>query len=379
MGQTKNIIIIGSAYPLRGGGIASFNERLAREFIRQGFNTTIYSFSLQYPGFLFPGKTQFSNEISPQDLKIKSIINSVNPVSWLKTGNEIKNLKPDIVVVRYWLPFMAPALGTILRRIKKNSFTQIICIADNIIPHEKRFADKFLTKYFIKPVDAFIAMSENVLNDLKVFTNKPTQLVSHPLYDNFGERISKDEARKKLGISAADKVILFFGFIRKYKGLDILLEAFSIARFKVEKLKLLIAGEFYDNRKSYDELIEVMGLQDDLILHTEFIPDSEIKFYLCAADCVIQPYRTATQSGVTPLALHFEKPVIVTNVGGLPSLVSETGIGLVAEPNAPDIAEKVVRYFNLGEDYFLPHLRVQKTKHTWDNIVQAILSLSNSR
>ena len=372
----KKIIIIGPAYPLRGG-LASYDERLAREFSSSGFDTTIYTFSLQYPGFLFPGTTQYSSDPKPKDLKINVSINSVDPFNWIKIGNQLKKLKPDIIVVRYWLPFMGPCLGTILRRAKKNDYTKVVCIADNIIPHEKRMGDKPFTKYFLKPIDAFITMSEKVLSDLRIFAkDKPAQFIPHPLYDNFGDRISKEEARKKLGIDIEDKIILFFGFIRKYKGLDILLEAMRILKTSDQKIKLLVAGEFYEDKTFYTDLINSLNIKDELILHTEFIPDSEVKFYLCAADCVVQPYRNATQSGVTPLSYHFEKPMIVTNVGGLPSLVPDKKAGLVAEPNASDIAAKILQYFQLGEDYFLPHLREEKKNYSWHNMVHAILNLA---
>ncbi len=373
---TQKIIIIGPAYPLRGGGIATFNERLAKEFIDEGFDTTIYTFSYQYPSFLFPGKTQHSSEPPPQNISIKIKINSVNPFNWISVGNELKKLKPDILVVRYWLPFMGPCLGTILRKVKKNHHTKVICIADNILPHEKRPGDKIFTRYFIKPVDGFITMSEKVLSDLKQFTNREALFIPHPLYDNFGEKISKAEARKKLHISTDDRVILFFGFIRKYKGLDILLEAFKILKSatKIPNLKLLIAGEFYDDEKNYETLLNHAAIKNDLILHTQFISNSEVKYYLCAADCVIQPYRSATQSGVTPLAYHFEIPMIVTNVGGLPSLVPDKKAGLIAEPNAESIANKIEEYFELGEEFFWPGLREEKKKYSWENMVKAILN-----
>src|SRR6185312_5365098 len=372
----QKIIIIGPAYPLRGGGIATFNERLAKEFIDQGFDTAIYTFSYQYPSFLFPGTSQYSTEPAPQGIPIKIKINSINPFNWIKVGNELKKIKPDIVVVRYWMPFMAPCLGTILRKIKKNKHTKIVCIADNIFPHEKFPLEKLLTKYFIKPVDAFITMSEKVLADLhQINKNKRAQFIAHPLYDNFGEKISKEEARKKLGLSTDDKVVLFFGFIRKYKGLDILLEAFKklITSQKIADLKVLIAGEFYEDEKNYQPLLNDPALKDHLILHTHFIANTEVKYYLCAADCVIQPYRSATQSGVTPLAYHFEIPMIVTNVGGLPSLVPDKKVGLVAEPNAESIAEKITEYFDLGEDHFLPFLKEEKKKYSWKVMVSAIL------
>ena len=374
---SKNIIIIGPAHPLRGG-LASYNERLAREFQQQGHTVTIYTFSLQYPGFLFPGTTQFSSEPAPEDLSIKIVINSINPFNWIKIGNQIKKNKPDLVVVRYWLPFMGPCLGSILRLVKKNNYTKIVCIADNIIPHEKRFGDNAFTKYFIKPIDGFITMSQKVLSDLNQFAkDKPAKYVAHPLYDNFGERINKSEARKNIGIETEIPIVLFFGFIRKYKGLDILFDAINLLKKSSEKsinIKFLIAGEFYEDRKPYDEQIKKLGIEDALILHTDFIPDSEVKNYFCAADVVIQPYRNATQSGVTPLAYHFEIPMIVTNVGGLPSLVPDYKVGLIAEPDAESIAKKIKEYFSLGTAHFTPALSEEKKKYSWNIMANQILN-----
>lgn len=374
-----SVIIIGPAHPLRGG-LASYDERLAKAFMDKGYDTTIYTFSYQYPTFLFPGTTQYSTEPAPENISIKVKINSVNPFNWINIGNELRKLKPDIIVVRYWLPFMAPCLGTILRRVKKNKHTKIICIADNIFPHEKRPGDKVFTNYFLKPIDGFITMSEKVLADLHQFAKgKRAQFVPHPLYDNFGEKINKKEARERLQINLQDKVILFFGFIRKYKGLDILLNAMKLLQQNpsTQNIKLLIAGEFYEDEKNYQELLNDPLIKDKLILHTEFISDSMVKYYLCAADCVIQPYRNATQSGVTPLAYHFETPMIVTNVGGLPSLVPDKKVGLIAEPGAESIAEKVKEYFDLGEEFFLAHLREEKKKYSWNNMVEAIINKAN--
>ena len=241
----SSIVIIGSAYPLRGGGLASFNERLAREFQSQNDNTTIYTFSLQYPSFLFPGTSQYSSEPAPKNLNIKVCINSINPLNWIRIGNELKKLQPDIIVVRYWLPLMGPCLGTILRIAKKNHHTKIICIADNVLPHEKRIGDKQFTSYFIKSIDGFVTMSEKVLDDLRLFTNKPAQKIVHPLYDNFGERLDKVEARKYLKLNVEDKIILFFGFIRKYKGLDILLDAMKTIKDCLQHLSRLKQYNLY--------------------------------------------------------------------------------------------------------------------------------------
>jgi glycosyltransferase involved in cell wall biosynthesis len=375
--QGKHIVIIGPAHPLRGG-LASYNERLAQEFQQKGNKVTIYTFSLQYPGFLFPGTTQFSTEPAPTDLTIRVCINSINPINWLLIGNELKKIKPDIIVVRYWLPFMGPCLGTILRIVKQNKKTRIVCIADNIIPHEKRPGDLPFTKYFLKSVDACITMSEQVLKDLKhISPNMPAKFVAHPLYDNFGEKISQSSARKILNIDENISIVLFFGFIRKYKGLDILFESISILKksnYLKGQIKFLIAGEFYEDRKSYDELIAKLGIEEDLILRTDFIPDSEVKNYLCSADVVIQPYRSATQSGVTPLAYHFEVPMIVTNVGGLPALVPHEKVGLVSEPDASSIAKTIQQFFAENPNRFLPGLVEEKKKYSWDVMANEIMS-----
>ncbi len=371
----NKIIIIGPAHPLRGG-LASYNERLAKEFIDEGHDATIYTFSYQYPSFLFPGTTQFSTEPAPANIPIHVKINSVNPLNWIAVGNELKNLKPDVIVVRYWLPFMGPCLGTILRIVKKNKHTQIVCIADNIIPHEKRPGDTVFTRYFLKPIDRFITMSEKVLQDLKQFAkDKPAKFVPHPLYDNFGEKISKEEARQHLNITGDVHIVLFFGFIRKYKGLDILLNSIKLlnTEYGVKNIRLLVAGEFYEDEKNYEQLLNDPEIKPYLILHTQFISDSEVKYYLCAADCVVQPYRSATQSGVTPLAYHFEVPMIVTNVGGLPSLVPDGKAGLIAEPNAENIAEEIIEYFSRGKEFFTPFLKVEKKKYSWKVMTEAIL------
>jgi len=373
----NKVVIIGPAHPLRGG-LASFNERLARQFQQQGWQASIFTFSLQYPGFLFPGTTQYSSEPAPADIDIHVCINSINPISWLAVGNRLKKLAPDIIVVRYWLPFMGPALGTILRLAKSNAHTKVVCIADNILPHEKRPGDQQFTQYFIKPVDGFITMSDKVMNDLRTFTQKPAVQVVHPLYDNFGAIVDKQLAKLHLGIDPDTNIILFFGFIRQYKGLDLLLEAMHllqqqrVADPSIQIPILLVAGEFYEDRKTYDELVAKYQLSNLLILKTEFIADSEVKYYLSAADFVIQPYRNATQSGVTPLAYHFEKPMLVTNVGGLPQMVPHKQAGIVTEPTPIAIAEGILQLYQLGEGHFLPYLIEEKKKYSWDNLVAAI-------
>ena len=369
----KKVIIIGSAWPLRAGGLATFNERLAKQFIQEGFDTSIYTFSLQYPNFLFPGSTQLSNEPAPTHLIIKACINSINPLNWLKVGNELRKFKPDYIVVRFWMPFFGPCLGTILKLVNRNKFTQIICIADNVIPHEKRMGDTLLTKYFFSSIHRFVTMSEKVNQDLKTFTKKPSINIVHPIYDNFGDIISKEEARKHLDLPVNEKIILFFGFIRKYKGLDLLLEAMNKASIKEANIKLLIAGEFYDNKEEYELIIAKYNLANSLYLRTQFIDNSEVKYYLSASDFVIQPYKNATQSGVTPLAYHFEKPMLVTNVGGLANLVPHMEVGIVTEPNADSIAAGILKLYELGETHFLKHLCEEKKKFSWEHLTTAII------
>lgn len=372
-----NITIIGSAHPLRGGGIATFNERMAEVLQEQGHKVVIYSFSLQYPSFLFPGKSQFTDEPAPKGLEIRSVINSVNPLNWLSVGNRIKKEKPDLIIVRYWLPFMGPCFGTILRRVRKNKHTKIVAITDNVIPHEHRPGDMAFTKYFLKSADAFLAMSKDVLKDLKQFTDKPSVFSPHPVYDNYGNAIDREEACKKLGLNSADKYILFFGFIRKYKGLDLLLDAMKDERIKQAGIKLIVAGEFYGDGDSYLQQIQQNGIGDNVKLFTSFIPNDEIKYYFSATDLVVQPYRTATQSGITQVAYHFEKPMVVTNVGGLAEVVPDGKVGFVTEPDPTEIATAVIRFFQPDS---LPNLQqniaAEKQKYSWDTLLTNLLGIA---
>lgn len=369
------IIIIGAAYPLKGG-LASFNERLAKELsLFNDKEVEIYTFSLQYPSFLFPGKTQLSSDPAPNSLKIKVKINSINPLNWIKVGNKINKLNPDLIIVKYWLPFMGPCYGTILRKAKKSSKTKVISILDNIIPHEKRIGDRLFTKYFIKPVDGFISMSKSVLHDLSSFdTIKPTLFIPHPIYDNYGDAIDKNTARTFLNISEDEKIILFFGYIRKYKGLDLLLEAMHYQKIKESNIKVLIAGEYYGNEKYYQEIIEKYNLHNQVILHTDFIPNSEVKYYFSAADCVVQPYKSATQSGISQLAYHFETPMIVTNVGGLPEIVPHEKVGYVVPPNPQAIAKAILDFYEKNkQSEFKKNIKVEKKKYTWNIFTEKLL------
>lgn len=379
MDNSKHIAILGPAYPLRSGGLATFNERLARALIEEGHDVHIYTFSLQYPSILFPGSTQYSNEKPPNDLSISVVLNSINPLNWIKVGKKIAKQNPDIVIVRYWIPFLAPALGTVLHYVQKNKHTKIICIADNIIPHEKRPGDLILTKYFLKNVDGIITMSEKVLNDLRQLSfKKPMLKAIHPLYDNFGEPLKKSDARIKLDLAVDDKIILFFGFIREYKGLDLLIRAMADERIQKKQIKLLIAGEFYQDHKPYLQLIKDHSLGNRIILHTHFISDHDVKYYCSAADLIVQPYKTATQSGVTPLSYHFEKPMLVTNVGALPEIVPDGVVGFVCEPNPKSIADNILRFYDYDENTLIENIKQEKKKYSWKYFTDLLFELNSS-
>jgi D-inositol-3-phosphate glycosyltransferase len=372
------VIILGSAHPLRGG-LASYNERLAREFIRQGHSVQIYTFSLQYPEFLFPGTSQYSDAPAPDDLYIHVKVNSINPLNWLKVGKEIAKLNADLLIVKFWLPFMATCLGTISRIVRKNKKTKVISIIDNIIPHEKRIGDFALAKYFVNSVDGFIAMSESVLDDLNKFDSaKPKLFSPHPLFDNFGEAITKTEAYEKLGLAINEEYILFFGFIRDYKGLDLLLHAMADERIRNLNMKLIVAGEFYTDSKPYADLIQELGIRDKLVLKTDFIPDNEVRNYFCAADIVVQPYKHATQSGVTQICYHFDRPMLVTNVGGLPEIVPHGKVGYVVEANPTAIADALVDFYaNHLEFKMRDNIKIEKKKYAWSEMLSKIFEVAS--
>ena len=372
----KKVVIIGSAWPLRGGGIATFNERLAKQFIDEGHEVIIYTFSLQYPSFLFPGKSQYATEPKPMHLTIKAVVNSVNPFNWVRIGNEIKRLAPDLVVVRYWIPFMGPCLGTIASIIRKNKVSKVVCIADNVIPHEKRPLDTLFTQYFVRQIDAFVTLSEKVQKDLTLFTQKPSATVVHPLYDNFGEPISKLEARKKLELDPFDPIILFFGFIRAYKGLDLLLQALGYLKKQGKIIPtLVIAGGCDDKEEPYVQLIQEQDRINDVIVKSDFIADTEVRNYFCATDFVIQPYKHATQSGITPLCFHFNKPMLVTNVGALAAMVPNHIVGVVSEPDYKSIAAGIEKLYALGEPHFIPAIEIEKKKYNWNQLTHQIWAL----
>ena len=375
------VVIIGPAYPLRGG-LATYNERLARAFREAGDEVRIVTFSLQYPDFLFPGQTQFSTEPGPDDLHIEVSLNSVNPLSWLAVGHRLRRERPDMVIFRFWLPFMGPALGTVARLAVRNGHTRVVAITDNVIPHEKRPGDGPLTRYFLSACDGFVTMSRSVLSDLEQlgFGRKPALYRPHPLYDNFGPMKPKAEALAALQLPATTGYLLFFGFIRAYKGLDIMLEALADKRLAELPIKLIIAGEFYEDAAPYEALIRRYQLEDRIVRATDFIPNERVVDYFCAADLIVQPYKNATQSGVSQIAYHFERPMLVTDVGGLAELIPNGVVGYVVPPTSAAIVDAVVDFYaQQREKTFEAGVREQKKQFSWPVMVAALKEVAEKR
>jgi glycosyltransferase involved in cell wall biosynthesis len=373
----KNILILGPAYPYRGG-IASGNELLARSFAEQNEQVSILTFKLQYPKFLFPGKTQLSDSPSPEDLHITRMINSVNPFNWIRVGRHIRKMKPDMLIVRYWTPFLAPCLGTICRLARRNKHTVILSQVDNVTPHERHFYDAFLTRYFVRSVAGFLYMSQQVKDDLDKFNACPAVFAPHPIFSNFGSKVAKIEACQHLNLDQKQQYILFFGLIRNYKGLDLMLDAWALWKQKGETSgrKLVVAGEFYTNPEKYTAQINRLGIGDELILHSRFIKDEDVKYYFSIAEMIVQPYKSATQSGVTQIAYQFGVPMIVTNVGGLAEIVPDNKVGYVVPPDAAHLANAMHKAFqgdNLSR--FAENMKTEKQRFSWNYLSEQMLKL----
>lgn len=374
--------IVGTTWPYRGG-LAAFNERLARQFMAEGHEVQIFTFTMQYPDFLFPGKTQYSEAPEPSDLSISRTVNSISPFSWLRTVRAIRRAGVELIVIKFWIPLMAPCLGTIARLCRRRGI-RVVSILDNVIPHEPHFWDKWLIRYFIRSVDRFIAMSDSVREDCLKFLpasrHDCVALSPHPLYDNFGQPVSKTEARQFLGLPQDQTILLFFGFIRDYKGLDLLMKAYK--KVKNEHLLLVVAGEFYNNGEQYKELERELDLEGMIAWHTDFIPDDKVRYYFSAADLIVQPYKTATQSGVTQIAYHFERPMLVTNVGGLAEIVPSGKVGYVCEVSEESVAKAIGHFVSqdpqLREAQFKENIQNEKQKYAWSNMTK-LIAYDNSK
>ena len=371
------IVIIGTSHPYRGG-IAAFTDRLATEFVKEGVDIEVVTFKLQYPSFLFPGKTQYSDAKAPEGFPIERKVNSINPLNWIKVGREIRKKNPDIVIFTYWMSFFAPCFAKIARVIKRNRKTKCIGLIHNMIPHEKSLLDKLFPPYFVKAMDGFVALSKSVLDDVKSLDNqnKPKCFVPHPLYDHFGEILDRNEALKHLNLYPNYRYFLFFGLVRAYKGLDLLIDAFADERLRKYPVKLIVAGEFYDDPKPYLEQVEKHDLKDLVIIKNQYISDDDVKYYFNAADMVVQPYKSATQSGVTQIAYHFKKPMLVTNVGGLGEIIPNGKVGYVVDPEPNAIADALVDFCeNNRYTAFVEGVKVEKQKYQWSNMTTAIKNL----
>ena len=375
--DTMKITILGPAHPYRGG-LASIMEIMARTFQRRGDEVDIKTFTLQYPSLLFPGESQTVATPPPADLRICRCVNTMNPLNWVRVGRRIRRERPDFVLMKYWTPFMAPCFGTIARIARGNGHTKVLCQIDNVEPHEHHMTDKPFNRYYLHSVDGFVYMSEQVHSELRAYSDAPALFSPHPLFENFGERVERSEACVRLGLDPANRYVLFFGLIRDYKGLDLLLDAWAQLRRagRTEGRRLIVAGEFYTAREPYLNRIADNGLQDEVLLHDRFIPDDDVKYYFSAADFVVQPYKTATQSGVTQIAYQFCVPMVVTKVGGLAEIVPDGRVGYVCEPTPEGVAGAIERMYE-GDTLqrFRENCVEERRRFSWEEMCSRITEL----
>ena len=375
--DTMKITILGPAHPYRGG-LASIMEIMARTFQRRGDEVDIKTFTLQYPSLLFPGESQTVATPPPADLRICRCVNTMNPLNWVRVGRRIRRERPDFVLMKYWTPFMAPCFGTIARIARGNGHTKVLCQIDNVEPHERHLTDKPFNRYYLHSVDGFVYMSEQVHSELRAYSDAPALFSPHPLFENFGERVERSEACVRLGLDPANRYVLFFGLIRDYKGLDLLLDAWAQLRRagRTEGRRLIVAGEFYPAREPYLNRIADNGLQDEVLLHDRFIPDDDVKYYFSAADFVVQPYKTATQSGVTQIAYQFCVPMVVTAVGGLPEIVPDGRVGYVCPPTAEGVAAAMDRMYE-GDALkrFRENCVEERRRFSWEEMCSRVTEL----
>ena len=372
-----HIVLLGTAYPFRGG-LATFNERLARQLQAEGHQVEVITFTLQYPSFLFPGKTQYSTEDAPTDLLISQQVNSCNPLNWFKVGRRICKMQPDLLITCYWMAFFAPCYSIVERIAKRNGKTRTIALVHNMIPHEPSILDKLFAPFYVRSTDGFVALSESVVQDINRLdrNNKPKTSYPHPIYDHYGEQMSKEEACQALNLNPENQYMLFFGLVRAYKGLDLLLDAFGKVKDQLPNLQLIVAGEFYEDEDKYRAQISNNQLTNKVIIKNEFIADADLRKYFGAANLIVQPYKTATQSGVTQVAFHFEKPMLVTNVGGLGEIVHDHKMGYAVEPNADAIAEALTDYYTHSRQAdYTEYLIKQKDNYSWAKLATAFLRI----
>jgi len=370
------IAILSCFYPYRGG-ISQFNASLLTELSKNNM-VKAFNFKRQYPNFLFPGKTQYVTE-NDNALSIESyrILDTANPFSYIKTAKEIKKWHPDLLIMRYWMSYFAPSQGWVARHINKDC--KVISILDNVIPHEPKFFDKPFTKYYLKSNDAFITLCDSVKKDLLDFAPSSKCIVSfHPQYSHFGEKIERSAAEKFLRLSPNKKNLLFFGLIREYKGLDILLNAFALLD---DSYQLIIAGEPYGSFDKYEKIINNLRNKNNIRLVTKYIPDNEVPYYFSASDVCVLPYRSATQSGISAISYHFDLPMITTPVGGLKETISDKGTGIVVDDiSVAAIIKAINKYFSEKDNKiaFQKNIRIEKERLSWSNFCKDLMNLYNN-
>ena len=371
-----NILLIGPSSPLRGG-IANFNDSLFNALVKK-HEARIISFSLQYPSLLFPGRSQYEPGTPRGNSRSVRLINSVNPFSWRHAADEAVRMNPGCILVHYWMPFFAPSLGSIIRRVKKKIDVPVIGLLHNVSPHEGMPGGKMLSGFFFDSCDGFIAMSSSVLSEIRSSgIDKPVRLLAHPVYDIFGKPVSRQLAYDRLNLDHGQRHLLFFGMIRAYKGLDLLIKAMAEDSLEHLDIKLIVAGEFYDNENKYLDLVEELGLKKKIVFTRSFVPEKLVAHYFAVADLVVLPYISATQSGITQIAYHFEKPMLVTDVGGLGEIVPHGKIGYVCKKDPGIIASSIADFFdNDRSSEFIKNIRSEKRRFSWRAMVEGIEDLA---
>lgn len=371
-----NIAHLSTFYPFRGG-IAQFNALLFRE-LEKGHSVNAFNFTRQYPKLFFPGETQFVTAADNADpVPNQRVLDSVNPLTYAKTARQILAGNPDLLLMRFWMPFFAPSLGYVSGKIRRSGIKSV-AILDNVIPHEKRPGDITLLKYFLNRCDGFIAMSRSVENELNMLKPEARYILKpHPIYEHFGNAVSREEALKKLRLPGDRKILLYFGFIRKYKGLDTLLKA---AALLPDEYLLVIAGEMYGDFTPYQKMIDQFGLENRVQKFIRYIPDHEVKDFFSAADVCVLPYRSATQSGITQIAFNFNLPVICTDVGGLSEMVIDGRNGMVLKSQNPDeLAEKIKLYFKQQlHQTFSDEIVANRSQYSWKGFADALIDFSGT-
>jgi len=368
------IIIVSTAYPLRGG-IAHYNALLAKALGKHHEVQTV-TFKRQYPSLLFPGKTQEEGGEGSHAAPAPQLVDSINPLNWIAVGKKLRQQHPDLLIFKYWLPFFGPCFGTIARVAKRGTKTKVLFVCDNVIPHEHRPFDAAFTRYAFKPVDHFIVQSQTVEQQLNGFwPGASYRLAPHPVYDIFGPPIDKQEARRLLGIEGT-RTLLFFGYVRAYKGLDVLVRALAALPQEM-KLHLLVVGEFYDSEEKYRSLIRELGLEERITIKSDYVPNEMVARYFSASDVVVLPYISATQSGIAQIAYNFDKPVIATDVGGLAEVVIEGETGYIVPPrDASRLAAAIKKFYDEGRaEGFAKGVRLEKVKYSWEHMVASIEDL----